>query len=350
MERWDVLVVGAGPAGSAAAYRLADAGAKVLLVDRARFPRDKPCGGGLTLRAVGQLPCDVSPVVEARVGTVEFRVGSRSKLKRADGDLVLMTQRRRLDLHLAEQAAARGAAFRDGVRIGSLDEVQADHVLVAAGANGGFGRDGAVVHGVALEGNARFPSSRYRSRAVLEFGAVPGGYGWVFPKGDHVNVGVGGWEGEGPRMREHLARLCRAHGVDPDALEAVRGHRLPMRRAVGPLVDRRVARIGDAAGLVDPLTGDGMYEALLSGRLAVEALLAGEIGSYPARLAEQHQRYLSASWTAKTLVDRHPRVILSLTWLLWPLVRRMLSGELHDPHEAPPSTRLTLKALAALAR
>jgi geranylgeranyl reductase family protein len=352
VERFDVVVVGAGPAGSASAYRLADAGAKVLLVDRARFPRDKPCGGGLTGRAVRQLPCDVEPVVEARVAEVEFRVGPRSTVKDAGEPLVLMTQRRRLDLHLAEAAAARGAEFRDGFKVESLDSVDADYVVVAAGANGGLARELApgVIHGVAFEGNADYPAEHYRGRAVLEFGAVPGGYGWVFAKGDHVNVGVGGWESEGPRVREHLARLCGEHGIDPESLRDVRGHRLPMRRSIEGLTDGRTLLVGDAAGLVDPLTGDGMYEALLSARLATDAILAGRPHEYPARLAEHHARHLAASWTAKAIVDRHPRVVFSLTRVLWPVVQQLLTGELHSPGEARAGSRWTLKALAALAR
>jgi flavin-dependent dehydrogenase len=278
-----------------------------------------------------------------------------------------MTQRRHLDRHLAEQAAARGADFRDGARVERLEgttatvageRVQADVVLVAAGANGGLARELSpdVLHGVALEGNAPYPSADYRGRATLDFGRVPGGYGWVFAKGDHVNVGVGGWEGEGPRLREHLAALCRAHGIDPDALADVRGHRLPMRRTVHGLAQGRVAAIGDAAGLVDPLTGDGMYEALLSARLASAAaldVLAGRaetLDAYPPALAARHARHLAASWTAKLIVDRHPRVIFALTPIVWPVVERLLRGELDAPERARGSTRITLRALALLGR
>jgi geranylgeranyl reductase family protein len=349
VTRVDVLVVGAGPAGSSAAYRLADAGASVVLVDRARFPRDKACGGGLTGRALRELPCDVSPVVEAVVSEVELRVGRHATVRASPEPLVSMTQRRRLDLFLAEQAAAREADFRDGVKLERLDDVPADVVLVAAGANGGLAREleAGVVHGIAFEGNAPYPHPRYRGRAVLEFGAVPGGYGWVFAKGDHVNVGVGGWASEGPRLREHLARLCVEHGIDYATLTGVRGHRLPMRRTIGPLAHGRVAAIGDAAGLVDPLTGDGMYEALLSGRLAAEAVLEQRLDDYPRRLAQHHARHLAASWSAKLIVDAHPRVIYALTPVIWPLIVRLLRG---DSDRARTRATLTLKALAVLGR
>src|SRR5690348_10802628 len=170
MPRYDVIVVGAGPAGSVTAYRLARAGVRVLLLDRARFPRDKPCGGGLTLRAVGQLPIDPTPVVEDVVETFELGLRYGNRIERhGSGPLVLMTQRRRLDHHLAGQAAAAGADFRDGTRVTAVEEdgdgvtvrlngtaVRADAVVGADGANGAVGRSlglgTGIVHGVALEG------------------------------------------------------------------------------------------------------------------------------------------------------------------------------------------------------
>src|ERR687886_155080 len=109
VRRYDAIVVGAGPAGSTTAYRLARAGARVCLLDRATFPRDKPCGGGLTLRAVRQLPFSVEPVVEDAVDTLELGLRYRRRLvKRAGEPFVLMTQRRRLDAFLAERAAQAG--------------------------------------------------------------------------------------------------------------------------------------------------------------------------------------------------------------------------------------------------
>src|SRR3990170_8381925 len=118
MERFDVLIVGAGPAGSATAIHLARGGARVLLADKESFPRDKPCGGGLTGRALRHAPCDVGPVVEHVVDRFVLRARYGRRVARASREpLIRMTQRRRLDLHLAENAAAAGAEFRDGVRI-----------------------------------------------------------------------------------------------------------------------------------------------------------------------------------------------------------------------------------------
>jgi geranylgeranyl reductase family protein len=376
VERYDVAVIGAGPAGSVTAIHLARGGARVLLVDKARFPRDKPCGGGLTMRAVRQLPVDPAPVVEHEVDRMAFRVGWRSHFERKGrrGPFVLMTQRRRLDQYLAEQAVEAGADFRDGVKVSvgadpdrglSLTTdgaaVQADVIVGADGANGttarALGLGGPVTHGVAFEGNAAF-DERYRGLAVIELGTIPGGYGWVFPKGDHVNVGVGGWEAEGPRLRGHLAELCRRHGIDGAALESVRGHRLPLRRSGFVAARGRAIVVGDAAGLVDPLTGDGMYEAFVSARLAsaeVLDVLAGRaetVDGYNARLSAALGALAHASWGAKIALDRYPRATFTLARapLVWPVVERLVRGDISAPSEARGLARPPLKAIAALAR
>jgi geranylgeranyl reductase family protein len=372
VERFDVLVVGAGPAGSATALRLARGGATVLLADRARFPRDKPCGGGLTGRALRHAPCVVDPVVEHVVDRFRIRLRyGASFTRRHDEPLVLMTQRRRLDLHLAEQAAAAGADFRDGTRVTDVGQ-SGDHVLAriggrlvragvvvgADGANGVVARssglgDG-IVNGVALEANVGYDAVErgpLEATAVIELGVVPGGYGWVFPKGDHANVGVGGWGAEGPRLRAHLARVADAHGIEHAALRDLRGHRLPMRRLGSTAARDRVLLVGDAAGLVDPLSGDGMYEAFVSAELAAEAILGGDLEGYSARLAAALDRHAGASWAAKRALERSAAACF---WAarspgVFGVVAGLLAGEVGHPSEARGLARPPLRALQRLA-
>jgi geranylgeranyl reductase family protein len=372
MERFDAIVVGAGPAGSTAAFRLSRAGARVLLLDRERFPRDKPCGGGLTYRAVRQLPVSVEPVVEDTVRRVRLGLDYGRSVERRSGEpLILMTQRRRLDAHLAEQAAAAGADFRDGVRATALEmddeavTVRFDHSAasapVAIGADGvngvavrSLGLTGRRAHGVALEGNVAHVHARedYRGRALVELGAVPGGYAWVFPKGDHVNVGVGGWESEGPRLRAHLERACREYGVPVERLESVRGYRLPMRRPGDRARSGRVLLAGDAAGLVDPLSGDGMYEAFVSSRLAAESVLSGDLDGYERALDRELGRSLAASWKAKYALERFPHLIYGVARLpgVWGFVAAFLRGDFAHPGEATGLVRAPLRLVETLGR
>ena len=375
MKRYDAIVVGAGPAGSTAAYRLATAGADVLLLDRAQFPRDKPCGGGVTGRAARLLPFSIEPVVEHVVSGVDMRLRYGKSLARGDGDpLVFMTQRKRLDHFLVRKTVEAGADFRDGVKVSDL-EVREDgvtvegfeaHVLIGAdGVNGVTARTlelgGNRVVGVALEGNlpySKIDRSAYDGRLALELGVVPGGYGWVFPKGDHANFGVGGWEEEGPRLRYHLRRLCEAHGASFDDVEELRGYRLPLREPRSTLARGRALLVGDAAGLIDPVSGDGMFEGFLSSQYASEAvldLLAGRVESldpYGPRLAKRLATHLWASWGVKVALDRYPRATFTLasTKLVWSAVERLVRGEVADVGGIRGLARPPLKAIALLAR
>ena len=376
MERFDAVVIGAGPAGSLTAYHLARAGASVLLLDRARFPRDKPCGGGLTGRALRQLPFSVDSVVEHVVDRFEFRLRYRHEFVRgARAPLVLMTQRRLLDTVLAERAADAGADFRDGTKATAV-EIGADsatvrmngqrlHAPLVVGADGAngitarcVGLGGAYRHGVAFEGNCRYgelDEERYAGRAVVELGIVAGGYGWIFPKGDHANVGVGGWEEEGPRLRAQLAAVCRAHGISVERLRDLRGHRLPLRR--GDAAARgRVLLVGDAAGLVDPISGDGMYEAFVSARLAANVVLdvlagrSSDLSGYDAALSTALDSQAAASWAAKRALERFPRTTYALLRAppVWPVLEALLRGEIQHPREAEGLARGPLRLIRSL--
>jgi geranylgeranyl reductase family protein len=369
VQRFDVAVIGAGPAGSTAAYRLARAHARVLLIDKKKFPRDKPCGGGLTVRALRQLPFSVEPVVEDRVTRTRCRLLYGPTLEhRSSQVLCVMTQRRRLDAFLVEQAVAAGAEFRDGVQVEIESDtglrvdgepVEVGTLIGADGANGitarTLGLGGDIVNGVALEGNLPYeqlPPDAWRGMLVLELGVVPGGYGWIFPKGDHVNVGVGGWGDEGPRLRRHLRVLCKHYGIDTRRLTNLRGHRLPMRRPGTVLAAGRALLVGDAAGLVDPVSGDGMYEGFVSARLAAEHVLRNDIAGYADAIHRELDPLASAGWKAKHALDRFPRAVFTVMRLpaTWRVLDKLMLGEVASPGEARGAGRRAMKVIERLGR
>jgi len=334
----DVVVVGAGPAGSTAARSIASRGASVVMLDRAKFPRDKPCGGGVTIRCANLLPFSIEPVVEDVVIGARLRVRNGREVVRDTKDpskpLTYMTQRRRLDAFLVERAQEAGATFRDGEGVTGVDRnpdgtfivrtrdtsIHTRVVIGADGANGivgtRLGYEAAATAAVALEGNFPYPGGvpdRWRRRVTLHFGPYPGGYGWVFPKGDHVNVGVGGWkDAMGPRLREHLEEMCAAYGFDVARLEQVRGHHLPMQRRGMVMAAAGSAVAGDAAGLVDPLSGEGIYAAIVSGTAlgpVVEDYLAGRVSSltgYQAALSRDLMPEVDASTALMDIFHARP--------------------------------------------
>jgi geranylgeranyl reductase family protein len=326
MATYDAVVAGAGPAGSTAARLLAERGASVLLLDKQRFPRDKPCGGGVTLRAASVQDIDLSPVIERTIYGARFSLRLGDSFDRTyTKPLTYMTQRCRLDAHLAESAAAAGADFHDGESVRSVqaDALAGEHtspsarpevlegpngattfpssktpnstaitihtshgtyttrVLIAAdGANGitasTCGLTPNFEEAVALEGNVSFTPDipeDWREFVGIDLGGLAGGYGWVFPKGEHLNAGVGAWKYAAFTLRPKLMELCRRYGFDASRLENLRGHHLPLRTSGSAIARGPIALVGDAAGLVDPLSGEGIHMAFASGRLAAENAL-----------------------------------------------------------------------------
>jgi geranylgeranyl reductase family protein len=294
VTKYDVAVVGGGPSGSTTAHYLAKSGASVVVLDRATFPREKPCGGGVTVRAFKQAPVDLTPVVEQRVSQVRFsfRLGEFYDYS-YPRTLVYMTQRTRLDAYLLEAAGKAGVEVQDGRQVRSVeidsrgvriavdgDTIETSVVVGADGANGIVAREVGLkpvqAPPVALEANFPYQDgtvpANWRGRLGIELGSMPGGYGWSFPKSDHFNVGCGGWRSNGGNMRVHLDALKHHYGLDSGDMINLRGHHLPTRDRGAPIARGRALLVGDAAGLVDPLSGEGIYSAFTSGRLAANAI------------------------------------------------------------------------------
>ena len=284
------------------------------------------------MRAVRQLPFSVEPVVEDRITRVRCRLrygrsfnASRARALSDDS----ATSARRVPRRQAARRRGR-VSRRRPVTIDSETELRVDGkpvevgaLIGADGANGitarSLGLGGAIVNGVALEGNLPYeelPAAGWRGTLVLELGAVPGGYGWIFPKGDHVNVGVGGWGREGPQLRRHLRVLCDHYGIESAANRSPRPS--PADAAAGTVLARgRALVIGDAAGAIDPVSGDGIYEALVTARLAAEhtlALLDGAaetLEPYAWAVRRELDPLASAGWSAKVALDRYPRAVFA---------------------------------------
>ncbi len=356
--RYDVIVVGAGPAGSTTARECASRGLSVLLLDRAEFPRDKPCGGGVTVRAAGLLPFSIEPVTERTINGMYFSVRHSSSFPRySEQEIAYLTQRSRLDTFLVDQAMETGVTLRERTPIQSLErhethivvragnEIFEGSTLVAAdGANGKTAKMAGVsvklLHGIALEGNITPKGGipqKWENMLGLDVGAPAGGYGWAFPKGDHLNIGLGGWKHVGPTLRGKLDELVRFYGFDPSDLWGTRGYPLPIRVDGSPMVDGNVLLVGDAAGLLDPFTGEGIYAAIWSGRAAAHHLAeyvggdADDLNGYQLETELTLLKELAVSRQFHDLFQLTPRFYIAverLTSILWGITCRILQGEL----------------------
>lgn len=297
----DVVVVGAGAAGGAAAFHLAHHGLKVLLLDRASFPRSKPCGGGMAASMQELFPFDLSPAVDSVIDQVRFTWCLADPVTAVlPGDSPFWIVRRSvLDAYLVEQAQAAGATFLTGVAVESLRrsgdgwqlqargpnaepmQLQARAVVIADGSSSQL----AACHGlgpsqpryadtVSVEVDCAVSDP---TTARFEFGLVRHGFCWTFPRKGGYSIGVGTFIGRDPANAEAvLSQLLPSLGLPPQA-----GERQPGRLRIwdghhplhGQGANAGLVVVGDAASLCDPFLAEGLRPALISGCRAAEALI-----------------------------------------------------------------------------
>jgi geranylgeranyl reductase family protein len=303
---WDVVVVGAGPAGASAAYAAAVAGRQVLLLEKAELPRYKTCGGGIIGPSRDSLPPGFELPLKDRVHAVTFSLNGRlSRTRRSKRMLFGLINRPEFDASLVEHAQKAGAVLRTGATVVRVEQhgpavpdrrtvavVLADGATVLAravvGADGSASRIGAHVGvkldqvDLGLESEIPVPPSvaeDWVGRVLIDWGPLPGSYGWVFPKGDTLTVGVISARGEGAATKRYLEDFIGRLGLAGFEPSVSSGHLTRCRSDDSPLSRGRVLVCGDAAGLLDPWTREGISFALRSGRLA---------GEWAVRISEAH--------------------------------------------------------------
>ncbi len=302
MQRsFDVLIAGAGPAGSHAAARLAALGLGVGLLDQASFPREKVCGGGLSAKSMALLGGEVQEVVHnsftgAFVAWRDQAVFLK-EMNRVAGCTVLRSE---FDAWMVQRARTAGAQFHPRTRV---ERVEARDSGVAVHTSAGlfhgrlllaadgvssvirqqvFGR-ALVQYAPAVEALIPIPrnvAAVWRDRILFDLGGMPRGYGWIFPKRDHLNVGVYSLFG-GPGIRGHLDVFLRRHGLptDPGQMR-VCGYAIPLRNVKRVYQRGPVWLLGDAAGFAESVFGEGIYFALRSAELAARAVGEAVPGAY----------------------------------------------------------------------
>jgi geranylgeranyl reductase family protein len=294
----DVAVVGSGPAGASAALSLARAGVDVAIFEKAVVPRYKACGGGVVAKARRLLPMDMGEVFEQQCSAVTMNLyhPAISITVTRDEPIVSMTMREDFDSKLLSCARSKGAGLkcpcrvkdmaplRDHVRIGTDQGVFLARFVVASdGANSivakraGFGPNRHLMPAMEAEISVgEGILGHFANRAQFDLGLIPKGYGWVFPKRDHLSVGIGAIRGRPVDLNGSFRRYVHALGLQ-DFPSRVHGYVIPLGHRGKGFVKNRTMLTGDAAGFADPVTGEGITFALLSGQMAAQALIEGQL-------------------------------------------------------------------------
>jgi geranylgeranyl reductase family protein len=289
----DVIVVGAGPAGATLAYELAKRGIGVLVLEKEKLPHYKCCAGGVTSKAAKLLDFDISEVVEDVIYEVSFTFNLGSPYRGQHSQPLMYTVMRDVfDYFLVQKAQQLGAVLMDGqkvtqvqvgadwVEISTADNIFRSRLLV--GADGaysvvarelGMGRDIEYIAGI--ESEIVVPEeelAKWKSRVQIDLGCIPGGYAWVFPKRNHLSIGAGCLASKARHLSHHYHKFLNSLSIGSYTIARSSNHLIPTCTKGKLVWQDKALLLGDAAGLTDPLTGEGIYNAIRSAQLAAPVI------------------------------------------------------------------------------
>lgn len=339
---YDVIVAGLGPAGSTAAYTLASKGLKVLGLDKETFPRYKSCGGCISTKIEKILDFDIKEVVEETIAGATFTYKSERALDIiSDRALGYNVMRDRFDHHLMKKAKEAGAEVVEGKRVtgvvddgGSVTVKCADgssykgRFLVGAdGASGVVGRSyfGLNPKEVAVSVTAEVPYDRacagYKGKLFIDFGCVPYGYAWIFPKEKYLSAGIAGDTAKiHGKIKDYFSAFLATH----EALKGLKvdervGWTVPIYYTGAPSsVKGRVLLAGDTGHLVDPFLGEGIYYAIRTAKGAASVIIesmdkgSSDLSAYQGWLEREILPEFKSAERLSDLVYNHPRLWYSI--------------------------------------
>ncbi|MBE9078865.1 geranylgeranyl reductase family protein [Romeria aff. gracilis LEGE 07310] len=315
---FDCIIVGAGPAGSSAAYHLAKAGRSVLLLEKADLPRYKPCSGAVSPSIADWFDFDFTPAIDRKMRRIRYtwKLGDPVEAKLKTAEPIWMVQRDVFDQFLVEQAQQQGATLKAGTPVNSIgfqgdawqvntatDSYQARYLIAADGATGpmsewlGF-KPGKLRTASLLEAKTEQPLSEADCAINFEFGLVKNGCLWNFPKQQGYSIGVCSFLGgdlKSKDVQSHLDKYAADFNVSLSQ-GTVYNAALKLWDGNRPLHTQQAVVAGEAAAVVDPLTAEGIRPSMFSGMKAAQAVdqaLAGD-----AEALAGYTQIMQESWGA----------------------------------------------------
>jgi geranylgeranyl reductase family protein len=280
---YDAIIIGGGVAGTTAAYFLAKGGKKVLLLEKEKLPRYKTCGGGVISRISDILPYEINPIVDKKIYTADIfdHVNNISFHVQRNEPIINMTMRDRLDFFMLGKASEESAIYKteeavkdinqnsECVEVITEKEKYKTHFVIAAD-----GAAGIIVRKLGLQNNyKRIPAlehevyvdkNQFEKHSIttrFDFGFVPAGYAWVFPKKEHLSIGLFTMNSLQVSLRKYLDDYINMLDINDIKEIKKHGYYIPLYKRK-EFTNGRILLVGDAAGLTDPLTGEGISYAI----------------------------------------------------------------------------------------
>ena len=366
---FDSIIVGAGPAGATAAYYLAKKGQSVLIIEKASFPRYKPCGGGVSPEIADWFDFDFTPVVKNTVSQVKYtwKMGDPMEINLEGVTPMWMVQRAEFDNFLVQQAIQQGAELKDNSEVTAINlqgdswqistsegSFEAKYLIAADGANSfvanklGFSQAKTVA-----AANFEVPgevSDRRANMAYFDFGSLKNGFMWCFPKTDGYSFSaayVRDAKGKPQELQKQLKKYAEQFGLDVNNGKYIE-HPLKLWDGDHPLHSDRVVITGEAAGIVDPLIGEGIRPAMFTGIKAAEAVskaIAGEadaLAQYTETIKQEWGSNLAKAQLLASLFFKAPKIAYKVGVkrpVAGQLMGKILCGELSYSEVAEKATK-----------
>ncbi|QDH80048.1 NAD(P)/FAD-dependent oxidoreductase [Echinicola soli] len=312
MSHFDVAIIGSGPAGASAAYQLAEQDISTVLIEKEVLPRYKTCGGGFVYRGRRRLPFDISEVVEREFRQISlyFEHESLMLTTKRDVPVISMVMRDDFDSFIIKKAQEKGVVVKDGHKLTGITfgnipvlhtnkgDIKTKLIIAADGAlsptakMAGWKETRTLIPALEYEVKVTPADFERLSKEVrFDVDAVPYGYAWSFPKKDHLSLGVASARKVRIDLKAHYRKYLDKLGIKEVISEKAHGFQIPVAPRTDGFYRNNVFLIGDAAGFADPITAEGISNALLSGEMVVDAIIKANLD--PAKAGELYEGKLA---------------------------------------------------------